>query len=393
MAEADPAGQPGPSRPTVLTVDLDAIAHNASVLSRHAGDSPLLAVVKANAYGTGALPVSRTLLEAGVRWLGVALVEEGAQLRRSGISAPILLLGPADPAQCPWLVELGITPAVYSTAFLAALEDAASRAGRTIEAHLKVDSGMGRLGLRQEEIPALLSALAGAPHVRISGLFSNLASADNPGSPQTEEQLGRFLGILETLRRAGVEPEWVHLSNSAGILAHPRTHLTLCRPGLSLFGMRPSEALPEPGLKQALSLHTRGGPGRRICRPDTPVGYGATYRTPGRQRVGILPIGYGDGLPRAISPGGHALVGGARCEFLGRVSMDLAALDLEPCGGAEAGREVVLWGESGGERLSPWDWARWTGTIPYEIMTGLGCRVARRYLKGGRAETVIPILS
>jgi alanine racemase len=386
------AGQPGPSRSTVLTVDLDAIAHNASVLSRHAGDSPLLAVVKANAYGTGALPVARTLLEAGVKWLGVALVEEGAQLRRGGISAPILLLGPADPAQCPWLVDLGITPAVYSTAFLAALEEAAAPTGRTLEAHLKVDSGMGRLGLREEEIPAFLSALAGAPHVRISGLFSNLASADNPGSPQTEEQLDRFLRILETLRRTGVEPEWVHLSNSAAILAHPKTHLTLCRPGLSLYGMRPSEALPEPGLKQALALRTTVAQVKDLP-PGAPVGYSATYRTASRQRVGILPIGYGDGLPRNISPGGYALVGGARCAFLGRVSMDLAALDLEPCGGAEAGQEVVLWGESGGERLSPWDWARWAGTIPYEIMTGIRSRVARRYLRDGRAETVIPILS
>jgi alanine racemase len=382
----------GPSRPTVLTVDLDAVAHNASALSRHAGDRPLLAVVKANAYGTGVLPVARTLLEAGVKWLGVALVEEGAQLRRGGISAPILLLGPADPAQCPWLVGLGITPAVYSTAFLATLEEAASRAGKKVEAHLKVDSGMGRLGFREEELPSLLPALAGAPHVRISGLFSNLASADSPSSPQTEEQLERFLSILDDLRRSGLEPEWVHLSNSAGILAHPKTHLTLGRPGLSLYGMRPSEALPEPGLRPALSLRTRVAQVKDLP-PGSPVGYSATYLTPGRQRVGILPIGYADGLPRAASPGGYALVDGARCPFLGRVSMDLVALDLEPCGGAGAGREVVLWGESGAERLSPWDWARWTGTIPYEIMTGLGNRVARRYLKGDRVETVLPILS
>jgi alanine racemase len=389
MAEG---AQPNPTRPTVLTVDLDAIAQNVSILSRHAGDRPLLAVVKSNAYGMGALPVARTLVEAGVRWLGVALVEEGAQLRRNGITLPILLLGPADPAQCPWLVELGITPAVYSLAFLEALEEAAAQAGRTVEAHLKVDSGMGRLGLREEEIPGFLSALAGAPHVRISGLFSNLASADNPSSPQTEDQLGRFLGILHTLRQSGVEPEWVHLSNSAGILAHPGTHLTLCRPGLSLYGMRPSDVLPEPGLKHALSLRTVVAQVKDLP-PGTPVGYGATYRTASRQRVGILPIGYGDGLPRVLSPGGYALVGGARCSFLGRVSMDLAALDLEPYGGSEAGREVVLWGEGGGECLTPWDWARWAGTIPYEIMTGIRSRVARRYLKGGRAETVIPILS
>lgn len=390
MVEASPSG---PNRSTVLTVDLDAIAHNASVLSRQAGDRPLLAVVKSNAYGMGALPVARTLLDTGlVRWLGVALVEEGAQLRRAGIGAPILLLGPADPSQCGWLAELGITPAIYSTRFLSALEEAAGRAGKVVEAHLKVDSGMGRLGLREEEVPALLSAVAGAPHVRITGLFSNLASADNPDSPQTEEQLARFLRILDRLERGGIEPECVHLSNSAAILAHPKTQLSLCRPGLTLYGMRPSEALPEPGLRPALSLRTVVAQVKELP-PDTPVGYSATYRTTARQRVGILPIGYGDGLPRVLSPGGHALVEGARCGFLGRVSMDLAALDLEPCGGAEAGQEVVLWGESGAARLSPWDWARWAGTIPYEIMTGIRSRVARRYLRGGREETVIPILA
>jgi alanine racemase len=372
-------------------VDLDAITHNAAVLSRHAGDRPLLAVVKANAYGTGAIPVARVLEESGVRWLGVALVEEGVQLRRAGLSAPILLLGPAAPAQCACLVEHRITPAIYSLGFLDALEGAASEAGTTLDAHLKVDSGMGRLGLGEEDIPGVLLALKRAPHVRVAGLFSNLASADDPASPQTEQQIHRFLAILEQLRRGGVDPEWVHLANSSALLAQPAAHLTLCRPGLTLFGLKPSAALPDPGLKPVLALSTQLEQVKELP-PGTPVGYGATYRTPRKQRMGILPVGYADGLPRSASPGGYVLISGARCPLIGRVSMDLAAVDLTPSPGASEGDEVVLWGQAGEERLDPWDWARWTGTIAYEVMTGVGCRVARRYLKGGKVQVSVPIL-
>ncbi len=383
--------QPPPHRSTVLTVDLDVLGRNAKLLSRHTGGGPILAVVKANAYGAGAVPVSHTLAEAGAAWLGVALTEEGVQLRQAGLTLPILMLGPAGPHQCPWLIQHGITPAIYSVTFLKALEEAASAAGHTAEAHLKVDSGMGRLGLREEEIPAFLLAMAHAPHVRISGLFSNLASADDPGSPQTGEQVDRFLSILHILRRGGVEPEWVHLANSSALLAHPAARLTLCRPGLSLYGMRPSEALPDPGLGPVLSFRTVVAQVKDLPA-GTPVGYSATYRTTARQRVGIVPVGYADGLPRGASPAGYALIKGERCPFLGRISMDLAAVDLEPSGDVHEGEEVVLWGQSGPERLGPWDWAKWTGTIPYEIMTGVGCRVARRYLKGGTEQTVIPIL-
>lgn len=288
-------------------------------------------------------------------------------------------------------MEHRITPAIYSLGFLDALESAASEAGTTVDAHLKVDSGMGRLGLCQEEIPGLLTALTRAPHVRVAGLFSNLASADDPASPQTDQQLHRFLAILEQLRRGGVEPEWIHLANSSALLAHPSARLTLCRPGLTLFGLKPSAALPDPGLKPALAISTWVAQVKDLP-PGAPVGYGATYRTSRRQRVGILPVGYADGLPRSASPGGYVLISGARCPLIGRLSMDLAAVDLTPCPDTLEGDEVVLWGPSGEERLDPWDWARWTGTIAYEVMTGLGCRVARRYLKGGEAQVSVPIL-
>lgn len=380
-----------PPRPTTLTVDLDAIAYNAATLSRHSGNRPLLAVVKANAYGTGAVPVAQTLEEGGARWLGVALVEEGVQLRRAGLKVPILLLGPAAPTQCACLVEHEITPAIYSLAFLDALEGAAEEAGTTVEAHLKVDSGMGRLGFRKEEIAGVVSALARTPRVRIAGLFSNLASADDLTSPQTEQQVHRFLAILDQLRRGGVDPEWVHLANSSALLAHPAAHLTLCRPGLTLFGLKPSGVLPDPGLKPALTLTTRLAQVKDLpC--GTPVGYGATYLTGAAKRLGILPLGYADGLARSASPGGFVLIDGARCPLAGRISMDLAAIDLDPAPGAREGDEVVLWGISGAEQLGPWDWAHWTGTIPYEVMTGIGCRVARRYLKNGETQVSIPIL-
>ena len=380
-----------PPRSTILTVDLDAIAHNAAVLSRHAGNRPLLAVVKANAYGTGAIPVARTLVEAGAQWLGVALVEEGVQLRRAGILVPILLLGPAAPAQCECLVEHRITPAIYSLDFLGALERAAAAADTTVEAHLKVDSGMGRLGFREEEIQGVMSALGNAPRIRIAGLFSNLASADDPTSPQTEQQVRRFLGILDQLQRGGLDPEWVHLANSSALLAHPSARLALCRPGLTLFGLKPSGVLPDPGLKPALTLTTRLAQVKDLPY-GTPVGYGATYLTDAAKRVGILPLGYADGLARSASPGGFVLIEGARCPLVGRISMDLAAIDLDPAPGAREGDEVVLWGVSGSDQLSPWDWARWTGTIPYEVMTGIGCRVARRYVKNGETQVSIPIL-
>jgi len=373
-------------RPTVLRVDLDALSLNATALKTAGGGRPLLAVVKANGYGCGAAHVARAALRGGASWLGVALAEEGIQLRERGIVAPILLLGPVPPTQAGLLLDHGLTPALYSLSFLQALEEAAERTGRSAEVHLKLDSGMGRVGFRPEEIPDLLGALRRSPRVSVAGIFSNLASADDPRSDQTAHQVRAFQDMVETLRRAGMEPAWVHLANSSGLLAHPDTHLTLCRPGLTLFGLRPSADLPDPGLRPVLSFSTRIAQIKRVP-PGTPVGYGATYVTSSSKRLGILPVGYGDGLPRALGNVGHVLIEGAACPIVGRVSMDLVAVDLDPAPGAVEGGPVCLWGSEGTLNASPWDWARWSGTIPYEVMTGISCRVARRYAEGGREWT------
>ncbi len=388
MAEAPPA-----VRPTILDVDLDALRRNAARLKRHASGAALLAVVKADAYGHGAVPVARALRRDSLAdWLGVALVEEGVQLRAAGVEGPILLLGPAGPAQGPAILRHGLVPAVYSLVFARALEAAAAAAGTMLGVHLKMDSGMGRLGFRPEELPGLFETLRTCPHLRVEGLFSNLASADDPASPQTAAQVERFAEMLGAVRAAGHDPAWVDLANSSGLLAHPASHFKMVRPGLALYGLRPSERLPDIGLEPAVAFRTEVAQVKDLP-PGTPVGYGATYVTAARQRVGVLPLGYADGLPRSLGNGaGYVLVRGRRCPLLGRVSMDLSTVDLEPAGEPGAGEPVTLWGQDGGERVTPHDWARWSGTIAYEVTCHVGARVARRYTLDGRATMDRPLL-
>jgi len=381
-----------PVRPTVLDVDLDVLLRNAERLKRHAGGAALLAVVKADAYGHGAVPVARAL-ESHRRadWLGVALVEEGAQLRAAGVTLPILLLGPAAPTQAAAILTHALTPAVYSTELARALEGASVAAGHTLGVHLKLDSGMGRLGFRPEELGSALEALRSCPHLRVEGVFSNLASADDPASPQTAAQVQRFTEMVAAVRAAGHAPAWVDLANSAGLLAHPASHFAMVRPGLSLYGLRPSELLPDIGLEPAVAFHTEVVQAKALPA-GTPVGYSATFVTPAPMRVGILPLGYADGLPRIAGGGtGWVLIRGARCPFLGRVSMDLCAVDLGPAGAVGPGEPVTLWGRDGEERLSPRDWARWAGTIPYEITSHVGARVARRYRLDGAERMERPL--
>lgn len=365
-------------RPTVLRVDLGALIHNVKTLKAAAPGCSLLAVVKADAYGTGAIPVSRAVLRGGADALGVALVEEGIALRQAGIGAPVLLLAPVDPGQAEDLLRWRLTPSVYSLAFLRAVAAAAEGRGEEVEVHLKVDSGMGRAGFRPEQIPSLARELQRCPRIRVAGLYSNLASADDPRCPQTTAQLETFLAILDRLAQEGIRPPVVHLANSAGLLAHPATRLRQVRPGLTLFGLRPSGEVPDPGLRPVLSLSTRLLQLKEMPE-GSPVGYGATFVTPRPTLLGILPVGYADGLPRSLGNRGEVLVRGRRCPLVGRVSMDLCAVDLTGVEGVAEGEEVVLWGGEGSSRLDPWDWARWAGTIPYEILTGLSPRLHRVY--------------
>ncbi len=367
------------NRPTVLEVNLDAIRRNAEKLKRHAAGASLLAVVKADAYGHGAVQVASALERSSLaEWFGVALLEEAVVLREAAIERPILMLGPLHPSQARAALHHRLTPAIYNLEILEAVSQASER--RPVSIHLKVDSGMGRLGFRPEELPAALEAFSSRPWLKVEGVFSNLASADDPGSPQTDSQIASFKEMLSAVRAAGHDPEWIDLANSSGLLAHPESRFKMVRPGLTLYGLRPSAKLPDISLETAAAFKTIVIQVKNLPE-GVPVGYGASYVTPKPQKVGILPIGYADGLPRCAGNGrGHVLVRGKRCELLGRVSMDLCAVDLDAVGPVDAGEPVTLWGRDGGESLTPADWAAWSGTIPYEITTHINHRVARRYL-------------
>ncbi len=365
-------------RPTVLEVNLDAICRNASKLKRHSEGAAFLAVVKANAYGHGAIQVASALERASLAdWFGVALLEEASSLRAGGIQKPILMLGPLHPSQAKAALEQRLTPAVYNLEILKAV--AAASEGKPCMIHLKVDSGMGRLGFRPDELSEALEVLKKYPWLNVEGFFSNLASADDMASAQTAAQVSAFRDMLAMVLASGHDPQWIDLANSAGLLAHPESRFKMVRPGLTLYGLRPAQGLPDIGLETAVAFRTVVIQAKDLPK-GTPVGYSATYVTPKPQRIGILPIGYADGLPRcAGNERGYVLVRGKRCALLGRVSMDLCAIDLEPAGIIGEGEPVTLWGKDGEESLSPLDWANWANTIPYEITTHLSPRVARRY--------------
>ncbi len=364
-------------RPTRAEIDLDAIRHNvANIAALLTGGKGLMAVVKANGYGHGAVPVARAALQAGATELGVATVDEAAELRQAGITAPVLVLGPATPPAMRLARDLGVRVTVHS------LESA--RAARDIDGlrvHLKVDTGMGRLGF-----PATgegIRSLADAKRLlgdAAEGIFTHLSDADNQDQGYTLAQLDRFDGVLKELGGRGFEFRCVHAANSAATLALPRAHYDLVRPGLAIYGLYPApwqKALCE--LRPALSLKTAID-GIKELPSGWGISYGHTVVLQSPRRVGVLPAGYADGVRRGLSGRLGVLVGGRRVRVLGRVCMDQMVVDLQDVASARPGDEAVLLGCQGNECVTADEWADLTGTISYEIVTGISARVPRVYL-------------
>ena len=367
-------------RPTWAEVDLEAMARNFEAIRARVGALPILAVVKADAYGHGAIEVARALETSGAEWLGVALPEEGVELRRSGLRASILLLGGFAPAQADLVLDHDLTAAVYRPDQLAALGAAAGRRGVQARVHLKIDSGIGRLGVPAPEVPEFAALLKAAePRIFMTGAFSHLAVADNPAESFTEVQIEAFRGAVDALRRKGLRPDLIHLANSAAIIDHPPAWLTLVRPGIILYGYPPSALLSPFPIHPVLSLKTRIIYIKTIA-PGTSLGYGRTWTATRLTRVASLPIGYDDGLPRLLGNRGHVLVRGRRAPIVGRISMDLTTVDVTEIPGAGLDDEVIVLGEAGGERLGADQMAAWADTIPWEILCRLGARVPRVYL-------------
>jgi len=374
-------------RPTWAEIDLDALSSNLAAVRRRIGPRPILAVVKANAYGHGASEVARALEKEGVERFGVAIPEEGIELRRAGIRAPILVMGGFSPPQAELLLQHSLVPAIYRPDQVESLSSAAARRGVAAPAHLKIDTGMGRLGVPAADVPAFLPILRRAVSVRLIGAFSHLAVADDPADPFTTRQIGLFQESIAALRAAGQSPDEVHLANSAAVMDHPPAWLTLVRPGLVLYGYLPSSRVTPLPVRPVLSLKTR-----IIYIKDLPpgatLGYGRTFEARRVTRVASLAIGYDDGLPRLLSNRGHVLVRGRRAPIVGRVSMDLTTIDVTDVPGAALGDEVMILGAAGREIVDADRIAAWAETISWDVLCGIGSRVPRLYVRGTERRVV-----
>jgi len=360
-------------------VDLGAVAHNVAALAELAQPAALCAVVKADGYGHGAIAVSETALDAGATWLGVALVEEGAVLRKAGIEAPILLLSQPREADLLAAVRYDLRISVYTMAGVDAVAAAASKVGAVANLHLKVDTGMNRVGARPADAVSLAAAIAAQPSLRLEAVWTHCAVADEPGNPFTDLQLDRFDAVVADLSAAGLRPPLRHVANSAAAIDHPRARLELVRSGIAIYGIPPSPALADRvALRPALSLRAELAMVKRVAAGEG-VSYGLRHRFERDTTVATVPIGYADGVPRRLSlMGGEVLVGGRRRPLVGVVTMDQLMVD---CGDddVDVGDEVVLIGEQGDERVTADEWAERLDTIAYEIVCGIGPRVPRHY--------------
>jgi alanine racemase len=371
-------------RPTWAEVDLDVIAANLATVRQRLGATAVLAIVKADAYGHGAVPVAGRLEREGVAWLGVALPEEGVELRRAGIATPILVLGGFAPAQAGLLLDHRLTPAVFRPEQVEALAAAAAARGVDAEVHVKIDTGMGRLGVPTAGLAGFADRLAAAARLRVTGAFSHLAVADEPDDPFTAAQLQDFLRSVNLLRGRGLHPGLLHLANSPAITDHRAAWMTLARPGLLLYGYNPGPRSATLPVRPALTLKSRIVDVRQVAAGAS-VGYGRTWRPETAATVATLGLGYADGLPRSAGNRGHVLVHGRRAPIVGRINMDLTTIDISAIPEAAIDDIAVVIGRAQGDGAGADALAAAAGTIPWEILARLGGRIPRLHLEGGRA--------
>ena len=375
---------------TYIVIDLDAIAHNVRALKAHVGSEvDLFAVVKANAYGHGAVPVARTALESGATRLAVARVLEGVELRKAGLDAPILLLGYAVPGEAATIVRYDLTPALGSIEAAQALSQQASAQGKTIAIHIKVDSGMGRYGLLPEDVLVFVEHLAHLPNLEMEGIFTHFAVADLADKGYTLQQLATFEQVTNTINESGYPVRLRHAANSAATLDLPQTHLDAVRSGIALYGLRPSDEVePAIPLKPALTLKSHVGRVRTLPTGSS-ISYGRTFITSQPTPVALVPVGYGDGYHRLLSNRGQVLICGKRAPIVGRVCMDQFVVDITDIGGVVQDDEIVLIGRQGDDHISAEEVAHWAETINYEVTTSLLSRVPRVYVKDGEVVDIM----
>lgn len=361
-------------------VDLDALAHNVGSIAATVAPSGVLAVVKADGYGHGAAPVARAALAAGASALGVALVQEAVALREAGIDADVVLLSQQPPEQAADIVAHRVTPVVYTVAGLAALAEVAPP-GYPVQ--VKVDTGMHRVGAPVAEVVELVRAVERSG-LRLAGVFTHLALADEPDDPYTAGQLAAFDRVLDDLAAAEIDVPVVHAANSAAALAHPDARRDLVRIGIAMYGIQPGHgvAAHSGDLRPVMSLRARVSHVKPVAAGDR-ISYGLRHTFARATTVATLPLGYADGVPRRLSAtGGEVLVRGRRCPIVGVITMDQLMIDVGDLP-VDVGDEVVLLGRQGGEEIRAVEWADRLDTIPYEIVCGISARVPRRHHSSG----------
>ncbi|EDM80392.1 alanine racemase [Plesiocystis pacifica SIR-1] len=371
-------------RPTWASVDEGALAHNLRTVQAHVGERcRVLAVVKADGYGHGAVESARAFVDAGAWGLAVSLVEEGVELRQHGVRAPVLVLSGVHPGSEDVIVHGALTPVVWSPQHFQLLTSAVRRSGAaTLPVHIKIDTGMSRLGVLPEDLGALLDwyQAHAASELRIEGVMTHFACADDAEDALTSaRQLERFQACLRVLGERRIHPSIRHVCNSAGLVRFSEAHLDMVRPGIALYGAGSSRAVELPELRMAMGVHSRLL-GIRELPAGTAVSYGHRQVLDRPSRLGIVPVGYGDGYPRTMSGRAQMLIRGHRCPVVGNITMDLSMVDVTELPDAREGERVTLMGTQGRERIDLYELADWAQLIPYEVTCGLSKRVPRRPL-------------
>jgi alanine racemase len=369
-------------RPTWAEIDLDALAENLRVIRKQVGrDVKVMAAVKANAYGHGAVECGRRLAAEGVDWFGVALPEEGIELRAAGIATPILCLGGFWEGQQRACLERNLTPVVYRLDMIDSLDQVARDAGAVADVHVKIDTGMGRLGVRYDEVRDLCDALKRFRHIRVDGLMTHLAAADDPSQEDfTKTQLQKFEKAVAIFRERGFSPSYVHAANSAATFGYPQARGNMVRPGGTLYGFS-RDVLPQqieaPLLRPVMCLHSRIMLLKKVGKGEK-LGYGA-FETTRESEIATIPIGYDDGYRRSLSNRGRVIVRGKFAPVVGRVSMDLTLIDVTDVAGVWLDDRVTLLGRDGEVSITAEELGELAGTISYEITCGISSRVPRKY--------------
>jgi alanine racemase len=365
---------------TTAEVDLGALAFNYQQLRQLIPPSvKFLAVVKADAYGHGAIAVSRKLEELGTDFLGVASVPEGIELRQAGLDKPILILSGIYPEEVDEVLSHHLTPMIYRLDIAEALAAAARQRRTTIPIHIKVDTGMGRIGLLPEDTPAFVQRLQAFENLQIEGIASHLSTADEENPSFAEEQLKRFSRTIEEIKKVGITPRFYHVANSAALVNLSAANGTLVRPGIMLYGSYPAASLkPKIALRRVMSWKSRIADVKKVPA-GYPISYGRTFVTKHDSLLAAIPVGYADGYSRLLSNRGEVLIKGKRAPVVGRVCMDWTMADVTAIPAVAAGDEVVLMGSQLGQEITAEEIGGWVGTISYEILCSVGRRVQRIY--------------